>query len=72
VITPDGVRGPVAVSIVTLILALTGKLMVKDRLTREGASGFARRGEHMGASASLAVRWDRSASATSAPSFFEC
>ncbi len=48
VITPDGVRRPVAVSIVTLILALTGKLMVKDRLTREAASGFARRGEHMG------------------------
>ncbi len=48
VITPDGVRRPVAVSIVTLMLALTGKLMAKDRLTREGASGFARRGEHMG------------------------
>ena len=48
VITPDGVRRPVAVSIVTLMLALTGKLMVKDRLTREAASGFARRGEHMG------------------------
>src|SRR5277367_5721650 len=47
-ITPDGVRRPVAVSIVTLILALTGKLMVKDRLTREGAAGFAMRGEHMG------------------------
>ena len=48
VITPDGVRRPVAVSIVTLILALTGKLMVKHRLTCEGASGYARRGEHMG------------------------
>src|SRR5579863_8367332 len=48
VITPDGVRRPVAVSIVTLLLALTGKLMVKDRLTREAAAGFARRGEHMG------------------------
>src|ERR1700722_10136016 len=48
-ITPDGVRRPVAVSIITLILALTGKLMVKDRLTREGAAGFARRGEYMGA-----------------------
>ena len=41
VITPDGVRRPVAVSIVTLMLALTGKLMVKDRLTREGPAGFA-------------------------------
>jgi len=48
VITPDGVRRPVAVSIITLMLALTGKLMVKDRLTREGPDGFARRGEHMG------------------------
>lgn len=47
-ITPDGVRRPVAVSIIALLLALTGKLMVKDRLTREGAAGFARRGEHMG------------------------
>jgi D-3-phosphoglycerate dehydrogenase len=47
-ITPDGVRRPVAVSIVTLMLALTGKLMVKDRLTREAAAGFARRGDYMG------------------------
>ena len=48
VITPDGVRRPVAVSIITFMLALTGKLMVKDRLTREGPAGFAKRGEHMG------------------------
>jgi phosphoglycerate dehydrogenase-like enzyme len=48
VITPDGVRRPVAVSIITLMLALTGKLMVKDRLTREAAAGFARRSAHMG------------------------
>jgi phosphoglycerate dehydrogenase-like enzyme len=48
VITPDGVRRPVAVSIVTLMLALTGKLMVKDRLTREAAEGFAKRSDHMG------------------------
>ncbi len=48
VITPDGVRRPVAVSILTLMFALTGRLMVKDRLTREAAAGFARRGEHMG------------------------
>src|SRR5215213_9124836 len=48
VITPDGVRRPVAVSIVTLMLALTGKLMVKDRLTREAAAGFARRSDYMG------------------------
>ena len=48
VITPDGVRRPVAVSIVTFVLALTGRLMVKDRLTREGQPGYARRGEYMG------------------------
>jgi len=48
VITPDGVRRPVAVSILTLMLALTGKLMTKDRLTREGAAGFAKRSVHMG------------------------
>jgi len=48
VITPDGVRRPVAVSIITLMLALTGKLPIKDRLTREGPAGFARRSQHMG------------------------
>ena len=48
VTTPDGVRRPVAVSIITLMLALTGRLIVKDALTREGPPGFARRGEHMG------------------------
>lgn len=48
VITPDGVRRPVAVSIITFMLALTGKLMVKDKLARSGPAGFASRGEHMG------------------------
>ena len=48
VITPDGVRRPVAVSIITLMLALTGRLVAKDKLTRLGAAGFARRGDHMG------------------------
>ena len=48
VITPDGVRRPVAVSIITFMLALTGKLIVKDELARQGAAGFAARGEHMG------------------------
>jgi D-3-phosphoglycerate dehydrogenase len=48
-ITPDGVRRPVAVSIITFMLALTGKLMVKDRLTRQASAGFAKRSEHMGA-----------------------
>jgi len=49
VITPDGVRRPVAVSVITLMLALTGKLMIKDRLAREAAAGFAKRSDHMGA-----------------------
>lgn len=48
VITPDGVRRPVAVSIITFILALTGKLLAKDKLTREAAAGFAKRSDHMG------------------------
>ena len=48
VITPDGVRRPVAVSILTLMLALTGKLMAKDRLTRSGTEGWAARAGHMG------------------------
>ena len=47
-ITPDGVRRPVAVSIMTFILALTGKMMVKDKLARQGPTGFAVRGNHMG------------------------
>ena len=34
--TPDGVRRPVATSILLLILALTHKLLVKDSLTRTG------------------------------------
>jgi phosphoglycerate dehydrogenase-like enzyme len=48
VITPDGVRRPVAVSILTLMLALTGKLLIKDRLTRKGPRGFNQRADHMG------------------------
>jgi D-3-phosphoglycerate dehydrogenase len=48
VITPDGVRRPVAVSIITLMLALAGNLFAKDRITRQGPEGWARRSEHMG------------------------
>jgi D-3-phosphoglycerate dehydrogenase len=48
VITPDGVRRPVAVSVLTYVLALSQKLMVKDRLCRMGPEGWAQRGEHMG------------------------
>jgi D-3-phosphoglycerate dehydrogenase len=47
-ITPDGVRRPVAVSIITFMLALTGKLFAKDRITRQGPKGWAQRNEHMG------------------------
>jgi phosphoglycerate dehydrogenase-like enzyme len=48
VITPDGVRRPVAVAIMTFMLALTGKLMAKDRITRQGPEGWARRSDYMG------------------------
>lgn len=47
-ITPDGVRRPVAVSILTFILALSGKLFDKDRLTRQGPTGFNKRPDYMG------------------------
>jgi D-3-phosphoglycerate dehydrogenase len=48
VITPDGVRRPVAVCIMTLILALCGKLIQKDRLTRLGPEGWAKNSGYMG------------------------
>jgi phosphoglycerate dehydrogenase-like enzyme len=48
VITPNGVRRPVAVAILTFILALSGKLMQKDRIARQGPAGWARRTAHMG------------------------
>jgi D-3-phosphoglycerate dehydrogenase len=47
-ITPDGIRRPVAVSVMTFILALTGKLFAKDRLTRLGPDGWAQRSDYMG------------------------
>ncbi len=48
VITPDGVRRPVAVTAVCFILALSQNLLHRDRLTRQGPAGWARRGEIMG------------------------
>ncbi len=48
VITPDGVRRPVAVAIIALILAVTGKLLIKDKLTRRGPEGSAEKAAHMG------------------------
>jgi phosphoglycerate dehydrogenase-like enzyme len=48
VITPDGVRRPVAVSILCFTLALAGNLMTKDRLARQGPEGWAQRSRWMG------------------------
>lgn len=48
VITPSGVRRPVAVAILTLILALSGRLMTKNQLTRQGPEGWAQVSQHMG------------------------
>ena len=45
-ITPDGVRRPVAVSALTLVLALAHRLQAKDRLTRHG--GWNQKLDHMG------------------------
>src|SRR5262249_44091918 len=45
-ITPDGVRRPVAASAMTLLLALSHKLFIKDRLTRAGR--WAEKLAHMG------------------------
>jgi phosphoglycerate dehydrogenase-like enzyme len=42
VITPDGVRRPVAVSILTLILLLTQRFMEKEKLCRQGPAGWSR------------------------------
>ena len=48
VITPDGVRRPVAVSVLTFMLALSTRLIEKDRLTRMGPAGWAMRSDYMG------------------------
>jgi D-3-phosphoglycerate dehydrogenase len=45
-ITPDGVRRPVAASALTFLLALAHKLLIKDRLTRDGRWG--EKLDHMG------------------------
>src|SRR5262249_38497628 len=46
-IAPDGVRRPVATSALTYVLALSQKMRIKDRLTREGRWG--ERLQHIGA-----------------------
>jgi D-3-phosphoglycerate dehydrogenase len=48
IITPDGVRRPVAVMVLTFILALSQKLLAKDKLCRQGPPGWAERANHMG------------------------
>jgi D-3-phosphoglycerate dehydrogenase len=48
IITPDGVRRPVAVSILTLILALTGRLVEKAQIARQGPKGWARAVDYQG------------------------
>lgn len=45
-ITPDGVRRPVAVAALTLLLACSHKLLIKDRLTRTGR--WSEKLSHMG------------------------
>lgn len=45
-VQPDGVRRPVAVAAITYILALSQKLLIKDRLTRAGR--WAEKVDHMG------------------------
>jgi len=46
IITPDGVRRPVAAAAMTFILALSHKLLIKDRLTRAGR--WAEKSDYMG------------------------
>jgi len=48
VITPDGVRRPVAVSVLNFMLALTSKLLIKNKIAREGDGGWGRRSDYMG------------------------
>ena len=45
---PDGVRRPVAVAVVTLMLALTGRLIAKDRIGRQGPAGWATKSDYNG------------------------
>lgn len=48
VTAPDGVRRPVAVATITFLLALSGRLFVKDKLARQGSKGFDQRLDHNG------------------------
>jgi phosphoglycerate dehydrogenase-like enzyme len=46
--TPDAVRRPMAVAVLTSMLALSTHLMAKDRMTRQGPAGWQQRHEHHG------------------------
>jgi phosphoglycerate dehydrogenase-like enzyme len=46
--TPAGVRRPVATAILALVLAVTGRLTVKERLARQGPAGWAQVTRHNG------------------------
>jgi phosphoglycerate dehydrogenase-like enzyme len=48
VTAPEGVRRPVAVATITFLLALSGRLFVKDKLARQGSKGFDQRLNHNG------------------------
>src|SRR5258705_7459310 len=45
-ITPDGVRRPVAASVIGFVLALAHRMFLKDRLTREGR--WSEKGDYLG------------------------
>jgi D-3-phosphoglycerate dehydrogenase len=47
-ITPPGVRRPMAVAILTFMLALAGRLVEKDRIARGGAPAWETRTRHHG------------------------
>lgn len=46
--TPDAVRRPMAVATLALLLALSTRLMVKDRIARQGPDGWRKRIDHHG------------------------
>jgi phosphoglycerate dehydrogenase-like enzyme len=48
VTAPDGVRRPVAVATITFLLALGGRLFIKDQLARRGREGFDQRLDNNG------------------------
>jgi phosphoglycerate dehydrogenase-like enzyme len=47
-ITPDAVRRPVAASLLMLILAVTSKLLIKDRIVRAGPAHWLDQNDHIG------------------------